>query len=311
MTAAQVARLQLIDAQIESFRGTVLVPSRRALLRGTRTRAFAETGVLMMYQCLNTSDAPAEPEAVHAVRTLARQRPRYPVTLAADGSTIAMLRRANHLALWDGVMALDTEAANNSMAVHWPPSVPRREQDGATVLEGIAATRANDNRKLRLYYLWKLLALLSSPYERTLFIDNDILLFSPTFVADLLEGSLHVADLVFGQDPNRPPKRHGRANTENRMAWARKYGHAIVTPEMYAHGLPPMCTCVMAYRRTPSVERLFESAAARLMLSTNPVDDSHNKSWIARSARQATAAERRRPPPAGIALDLVQGQRWP
>ena len=118
------------------------------------------------------------------------------------------------------------------------------------------------------------------------------------------------------------------------MNWAKKFGHAIVTPDMYAHGLPPLCTCLMAYRRTPSVVRLlegaaaqqveqipatlaqdgwgsgqhpwppstlgshgcvclraevkgFESQAARLMLSTNPVDASYNKSWLARGRGSA------------------------
>ena len=82
MTQYEVAQLRTVDLQIERFRDQVLAPSRNALLVGHHQQV-AKTGVLMMYQSPNTT-LMDEPEAVAAVRALARQRPRYPVTLAAD-----------------------------------------------------------------------------------------------------------------------------------------------------------------------------------------------------------------------------------
>ena len=150
-------------------------------------------------------------------------------------ATISQLKRVQHLQLWDNVMSLDIEAAKAAIEAKWPRDVPRREEDDVG-MEGIAATRSSVMSKLRWHYLWKLLALLSSPYERTLFIDNDIIAFSPTLVADLLESSLHVSDMTFGRvghqlEPgsvccsySQTPSRHRGPKSAGQDARVSEYG---------------------------------------------------------------------------------------
>jgi hypothetical protein len=43
-------------------------------------------------------------------------------------------------------------------------------------------------------------------------------------------------------------------------------------PPMFGRGQPPFCSCVMAFRRTPRVRRLFAHAAVRLAHRLNPTD---------------------------------------
>ena len=38
----------------------------------------------------------------------------------------------------------------------------------------------------------------------------------------------------------------------------------VLQPPMFGRGMPPVCSCVMAFRRTPRVRRLLSHAAARL-----------------------------------------------
>ena len=38
----------------------------------------------------------------------------------------------------------------------------------------------------------------------------------------------------------------------------------VLQPPMFGRGMPPVCSCVMAFRRTPHVRRLLSHAAARL-----------------------------------------------
>ena len=175
----------------------------------------------------------------------------FPMTLACDNATLAILRtRPQWYGLWDSYMLLDTAKA-------------RRAYFAAGLLQ--------ERRQLQLHFLWKLMAQAMTPYEETFYLDNDVLVVQATLAKDLLTNTLRVSDLVMPVDPVR--QSHGMSVSEIRKAkQSRRWGVVAKTPPMYDMGIPPLCTCVMAYRRSPSVQRLLEGAAVRLALSLNPVD---------------------------------------
>ena len=175
----------------------------------------------------------------------------FPMTLACDNATLAILRtRPQWYGLWDSYMLLDTAKA-------------RRAYFAAGLLQ--------ERRQLQLHFLWKLMAQAMTPYEETFYLDNDVLVVQATLAKDLLTNTLRVSDLVMPVDPVR--QSHRTSVSEIRKAkQSRQWGGVAKTPPMYDMGIPPLCTCVMAYRRTPSVQRLLEGAAVRLALSLNPVD---------------------------------------
>ena len=47
---------------------------------------------------------------------------------------------------------------------------------------------------------------------------------------------------------------------------------AVLEPPMFGRGMPPVCSCLVAFRRTPRVRRLLSHAAGRLALRLNPTD---------------------------------------
>ena len=175
----------------------------------------------------------------------------FPMTLACDNATLAILRtRPQWYGLWDSYMLLDTAQA-------------RRAYFAAGLLQ--------ERRQLQLHFLWKLMAQAMSPYEQTFYLDNDVLVLQATLAKDLLTNTLRVSDLVMPVDPVRQAPRTSASETR-KAKQSRQWGGVAKTPPMYDMGIPPLCTCVMAYRRTPSVQRLLEGAAVRLALSLNPVD---------------------------------------
>lgn len=232
-----------------------LEPVMQALLGGgnSSSQDLLPRGVLMLSVQSGTNGTASagttvgEPEAIAAVRALRRQTTQHHVTLAADNATWMELHRMGALQLWDSHMLLHPEAAEIVLM-----SSPRWRE------------RA---RQLKLFYAWKMIAQAASPYQETVFIDNDVLVLSRTLISDLLERTLHVSDLAFVQDPARPPAETFR--TRASLASARVRGAVVSTPGMYSRGLPPLCTCVMAYRRTTSVRRLLHRATARLFLGVN------------------------------------------
>ena len=131
--------------------------------------------------------------------------------------------------------------------------------DATSVHQLLARRRLRQPRMLRPEtepYLLKLVALLHSPFDTTLFIDCDLLVLSPSFVVDVLVRSLRVSDLAFPVDPARP----GTAILQSVVE------PHVLNPSMYGHGIPPLCTAFLGYRRSiPSVTRLIKRAAASLL----------------------------------------------
>ena len=107
----------------------------------------------------------------------------------------------------------------------------------------------NDPRRA---YLAKLSGLLSSGFNRTVYLDCDVFVIAPTLVHDLFERALGVAELAMPLDPGRAA--HLAPSVASRPPW--------VSPNV---GPPPLCSAVMAYRRAPAVHELFLGAARRLL----------------------------------------------
>ena len=92
---------------------------------------------------------------------------------------------------------------------------------------------------------YKLSALMSTPFERTFFVDNDIFVLEPSLPHDLLTRTARLCDLAMPIVPIR------------QGLW----------------GSPPapnLCTCMIYYRNRPEVIDLFLGAALRLARAVHP-----------------------------------------
>ena len=105
-------------------------------------------------------------------------------------------------------------------------------------------------------YLFKLRALITSRFTRTLFLDCDLVVIERSFVTDLLGGVLDVADVAMPLDPGRAWWLTGGGRGAPWVAPA-------VTP-------PMLCTAVTAYRQNAQVIALFEGAERRLREGLHP-----------------------------------------
>ena len=130
-------------------------------------------------------------------------------------------------------------------------------------------------------FVWKLAALLLSPFERTVFLDNDVVVLRPDLIEILLGQSLKISDLAMPVDPRRYWRPRGGAN----VPAAGRRTNLPEDPTMFTAGIPPVCSCMMAWRRTPSVSELFESAASLLLERAVPRDIGTGARGVRRAAR--------------------------
>ena len=248
-------------------------------------------GILMVHvQGYIANKSTEEPESVTAGRLLRIQvdrmlkRQRVPMAIAGDNATLTALQSMGHLHLWDRTVELHTDRAlqtfiegglANQSAYGGglrsrEDSLSRVESRFGGKLRVQAHNSRNGSKVLKVFFLWKLLALASSPYSETLFVDNDVLVLNPLLVRDLLLRSLHLSDFVAITDPARP-----EAYTweyYKKLQRSEQGANVMDSPPMYRRAVPPLCTALMAFRRTPSVEQLLLRAAARLALYMNPYD---------------------------------------
>ena len=278
----------------------MIIPLFPILFPAGRPEPTQAAGILMIYvkggmYRVGAQSSSEEPEAVTAARVLRnimttggpaigprgfarREVRRFPMTLVTDNHTVRSLGRSAQL--WDSLVLLEFEAALRQLVARGysgrghgglKAEATGPVEDNAYSRRGTNLLNTkNVSASLKAFFVWKLLALASSPYRTTVFLDNDVLVLSRTFVVDLLTRSLRVSDFAIGVDPSRPP------------VWSHQYqrrkdvyvrtGTTVGAPDMYGQGLPPLCSCVIAYRRTPSVEKLLLLAASRLLLYTNPFD---------------------------------------
>ena len=105
---------------------------------------------------------------------------------------------------------------------------------------------------------------------------------SRTYVHDLLHNSLRLHDIAMPVDIGRPGN-----SASSRRSVRSKYTRTThaessndrddglidqLQPPMFAHGLPPPCAGIIAFRRVRKVRMFFVNAAARLLNQTNMVD---------------------------------------
>ena len=176
-------------------------------------------------------------EGVEAARQLRRIQPApaVPLVLYANAHAIARLPEpppfSSPHAPWDARHEIDLHPRVRAMLAARPP----------------AARRAVMMRAAP--YLFKLSSLLHVPARRVLFLDCDVLVLQPLFVHGMLIDVLHVADVAMPLDPGREPHL-----TQGRPPWATQTA-----------GPPPLCSAVLAYRRTNATDELWLGAASRLV----------------------------------------------
>ena len=101
--------------------------------------------------------------------------------------------------------------------------------------------------ELTSYGTSKLLGLLSSPFDRTLYVDVDVHVLDGSLPRSLLSDTLRLADVAMAVDPSR-----------DNDVWYR------------AAGAPPVCGCMIAYRRNAATTSLFRGALSQMLAVTRP-----------------------------------------
>ena len=170
-----------------------------------------------------------------------------PITLASDQQTWQVV--SSHV---------------SARTIGWSPHLKLHPDAAERVL---THSSVSSSHMLGLPYLWKLLALIASPYSETVYMDTDMVVLSSTFVSDLLLRSLRVSDLAFAQDPNRP--QYVTIKEKGRLHQALANKKVMPYPPMYGHGIPPLCTALIVYRNTSSVRTLFTRAAGRMVANSD------------------------------------------
>ena len=193
-------------------------------------------------------------EAADAVRLLRHiMQPALPLALFANACFRSLLGSA--ASLWDEHRSLRLVDALRPFApagfdVPENCDVPGTTGSKGVILRG-GALRGDHPLKKKAFVL-KMSALLSTEFERTLFLDVDVFVLSPGLVHELLVSALHVSDVAM---PGPVPERHLLVS-------------AAVT--QLTRGVPMLCSCMMAYRSTPPVMAWVRDAARGILRTERP-----------------------------------------
>jgi len=106
-------------------------------------------------------------------------------------------------------------------------------------------------------YAFKLFGLLRSRFNRTLFLDCDVIVLRPSLAHDLLVKALDVADVAMPLDPGRTAQLTVSAPGAQAPPW------------IAVGGPPLLCSAVLAFQRNRAVEALFVGAARRLLRASH------------------------------------------
>jgi len=113
-------------------------------------------------------------------------------------------------------------------------------------LAGVTAQKVTSGATAWIHVcLYKLSALLLTPFKRTLYLDNDVFVLRPNLIHDILNSTLSLSDLAMPVNPIR------EGLWENVPA-------------------PNLCSCVIAYHSTGVIHRLWLGAASRLATGRVP-----------------------------------------
>ena len=131
---------------------------------------------------------------------------------------------------------------------------------------------------------------------------------SRTYVHDLLHNSLRLHDIAMPVDIGRPGN-----SASSRRSERSKYTRAThadssndrgdglvdqLKPPMFAHGLPPPCAGIIAFRRVRKVRQFFVNTAARLLNQTNMADSTQASLGVRQTDQEMMWFELMHGPPA-------------
>ena len=235
--------------------GTVASTSGVPRTIGLQTLPCENCGVIMAAIAVDAAaGSKYAREAADAVRLLRHiMRPALPLALFANACFRSLLGSA--ASLWDEHRSLRLVDALRPFApagfdVPENCDVPGTTSSKGVILRG-GALRGDHPLKKKAFVL-KMSALLSTEFERTLFLDVDVFVLSPGLVHELLVSALHVSDVAM---PGPVPERHLLVS-------------AAVT--QLTRGVPMLCSCMMAYRSTPPVMAWVRDAARGILRAERP-----------------------------------------
>jgi hypothetical protein len=198
-------------------------------------------------------------EAAGAARMLKRtMRPALPLVLSANSCFRELLKA--DAALWDQHRPL-------RLLEELRPYAPGGDEYEAPILSkgcsenvsgrfrGVSlrgGVLRGDHPLKRMAFVLKLCALLSSETSRTLYLDLDVFVLSADLAMELLTSALLIADVAM---PGPVPERHQLVEPAVTVA---------------SRSVPVLCSCLIAYRRTPAVLAWFRDAARSTLRTERP-----------------------------------------
>ena len=239
-------------------------PSLLELLAAPPRVERASQGILMQLNFASSNIIAGTPEYQLYGEAVVAARMLREVALATSSCKVALVASER---TWAFIQSQPT--SRQLWDIHIPFNVTRSRLQLEIMRTQPRATKSIPIRirESVVHWVWKLATFLLTPFRKTLYLDADVLVLSPTFVSDLLEGSLRIADMAAPVDPNRPGRKIVMSRT----------GTFHINPPMFGRGIPPLCMGLAAYRLTPAVVRLFNRAAIRLMgrqHARDPTDES-------------------------------------
>ena len=234
----------------------------------TRSQASAlpREGCSLAFDQETRAVPPMVEAAVSASFLRQHMEPQLPMALVTSPPTRAFIQsRPEVRRLWDHYIDFDHEMATRRLS-----DLKQRKPELVRMVDG------------SMTFLWKLGWLLLSPFQRTVFLDADVLVLERSLVSSLLRRSLRIHEIAFNVDVARPGSLDPSYQTvrslvgSNNVMRTRPIGNGDrpqpQNAPQFAKGFPPVCSAMIAFRRQPRVRRLLLYAAARLMSMLNPSD---------------------------------------
>ena len=234
----------------------------------TRSQASAlpREGCSLAFDQETRAVPPMVEAAVSASFLRQHMEPQLPMALVTSPPTRAFIQsRPEIRRLWDHYIDFDHEMAARRLS-----DLKQRKPELVRMVDG------------SMTFLWKLGWLLLSPFQRTVFLDADVLVLERSLVSSLLRRSLRIHEIAFNVDVARPGSLDPSYQTvrslvgSNNVMRTRPIGNGDrpqpQNAPQFAKGFPPVCSAMIAFRRQPRVRRLLLYAATRLMSMLNPSD---------------------------------------
>jgi len=170
-------------------------------------------------------------------------QPVLPMLLFSSARDLAWLREAHLDVLWDKLLELTMDMRLDALYRRW------QHANNCTNRNSIRCPKSVAWRSIGF---WKTSALLQSPFQRTVYLDNDVYVLQPTYMHSLLSQTLRACDIAMP------------LNIDRSGVWQ-------------ATSVPQPCNGLIAWRKTPDVEGLLVGAIERIVSGVHDgVDPSGN-----------------------------------